>query len=124
VLLDAGAMVDATDKYGRIPLYYAIRDKRVAVARLLVDRGGKVSNVKLDEDVPAIPDRVTVFIESRSRCRFASIAIIGIHKYHRTTMTGNIDINVIKLISKHIWSMRMDDGWVSPQLKQKRKSNC
>jgi subtilase family serine protease len=73
-----------------------------------------VSNVKLDEGLPAIPDWVTTFVEARSKCRTAAITIIGIHKYHRTTVTGNNDINVIKLISEHIWSTRLDDGSVSP----------
>jgi ankyrin repeat protein len=107
-LLDAGANVDATGNDGRTPLNCALRFKRVEVTRLLIDRGGNVSK--------AIPDWVTTLIESRSKCRFVSIAIIGIHKYHRTTMTGYNDINVIKLISKHIWSMRLGDGWATPPI--------
>jgi ankyrin repeat protein len=111
VLLDAGAHVDVAEENGRTPLCGAIRMEHVDVARLLMDRGARVSNVKLDGLVPAIPDWVTTFIESRSNCRSAAIAIIGIHKYRRTTMTGNNDINVLRLISKHIWSMRMDNVW-------------
>jgi ankyrin repeat protein len=107
VLLDAGAIVDTTSKIGRTPLYSAIRNKHVDVARVLLDRGAKVSNITLG----AIPDWVTKFVESRSNCRCAAFAIIGIHKYHRTSVTGNNDINVLRLIAKHIWSMRMDDVW-------------
>jgi ankyrin repeat protein len=81
-LLDAGTLVDATGIVGWTPLYCALRYERIDVARLLIDRGGKVSDVKLDEHVPAIPDWVTVFVESRSKCRIAAITIIGIHKYH------------------------------------------
>jgi ankyrin repeat protein len=114
VLLDAGAMVDATDNDGWTPLHRAICNKGVDVMRLLIDRGSKVSNVKLDTRIPAIPDWVTIFVESRSKCGSVSIALIGIHKYRRTNVTGNNDINVIKLVSKHIWSMRMDDVWVTP----------
>jgi hypothetical protein len=111
--LDAGAMVDGVSG-GDTPLYRALCYKHDDVARLLVDRGAKVCKVELDERVPAIPDWVTTFVESRSNCRCAAIAIIGIHKYRRTTVTCNNDINVIKLISKHIWSARMDDVWGTP----------
>jgi ankyrin repeat protein len=113
VLLDAGALIDAADNYGDAPLYLAFCNKHGDVLRYLIDRGAKVSNVNLDNSLPSIPDWVT-FIESRSNCRTVSIAIIGIHKYRRTNVTGNNDINVLQLISKHIWSTRMDDVWVIP----------
>jgi hypothetical protein len=121
VLLDGCAMVDVTTSAAFTPLYYAIRDKGIDVARLLVDRGANVSNVKLDVRVPAIPDWVTTFIESRSKCRYTSITIIGIHKYRRTAVTGNNDINVLRLISKHIWSTRMDDVWVTRPIEVETK---
>jgi ankyrin repeat protein len=111
VMLGVGVVVDATDAYGWTPLLCAIDSERVHVTRILIDRGAKVSNVKL----PSIPDWVTTFIESRSNCRFVSIVIIAIHKYRRTTVTGNNDINVLRLISKHIWSTRMDDGTTNKQ---------
>jgi hypothetical protein len=111
ILLDAGAIVDATNNFGWTPLCRAIVDKHDDLVRILIDRGAKVSNI-LDKQFCAIPDWVTTFIQSRSKCRFAAILIIDIHKYHRTNMTGNNDINVIKLISKHIWSMRMN--WTTP----------
>jgi ankyrin repeat protein len=111
MLLDAGAVVDATDNSGFTPLFRAIDYKRFDVAQMLLDLGAKVSNVKLDEYMPAIPGWIVTLVESRSNCRSASIIIVGIHKYHKTNITGNNDINVLKLISKHIWSMRMDDEW-------------
>jgi ankyrin repeat protein len=121
VLLDAGAVVDTKTNDGRTPLYCAFHKKYVDVAQLLLDRGAKMSNVKLDFDLSALPDWVTMFIKSRSKCQFASIAIIGIHKYRRTTMTRNNDINVLRLISKHIWSTRMDDVWLTPVETKKLK---
>jgi ankyrin repeat protein len=117
VLLNAGALVDTTDNIGSTPLYLAIRDKRVDIAQLLIDRGANVSIVKH----LAIPDRVTAFIESRSNYQFVSVIIIGIHKYRRTTITGNNDINVLRLISKHIWSTRMDNVWVTPPVETKNR---
>jgi hypothetical protein len=113
VLLDAGAIVDFADNNGWTPLYRAIYNKYVDCGRLLVDRGAKLLKVKLDSDVPAIPDWITAFIESQSKCRCAATIIIGIRKYQRTTVTGNNDINVIRLISRHILSTRMDVAWVN-----------
>jgi ankyrin repeat protein len=95
VLLEAGATVDAKNSIGFTPLYRAICYKRVDVARLLIDWGARVYNVKLDEDMPAIPIWVTTILESRFDCRIAGIIIIGIHKYRRTSLTGNNDINVL-----------------------------
>jgi ankyrin repeat protein len=120
ILLDAGAFVDCTSIFGRTPLYFAVRYNFVNVARLLLDRGAKVSNVKLGNRIPAIPDWVNAITASRSLCRLASICIVGIHKYHRTAVTGNNDINVLKLISKHIWSTRMDDVWMESPVEPKK----
>jgi hypothetical protein len=110
VLLNAGALVDATDRFGWTPLNCTIQYERVAVSPYLIDRGAKVSNVKLGNYQLAIPD----WVAARSNCRCAANTIIGIHKYRRTNVTGNNDNNVIRLISKHIWSTRMVDVWVTP----------
>jgi ankyrin repeat protein len=119
VLLDAGAFVDATDAFWGTPLHGAILNNHMDIARLMIDWGAKVSNVKLDKELPAIPNWITPFIESRSKCRVVCIIIIGIHKYHRTNITGNNDINVLRIIGKHIWSTRMDDMWVTPPIDTK-----
>jgi ankyrin repeat protein len=117
VLLDAGAMVDGAmvdtiDEDVWTPLYYAIRYDHPEITKLLIDCGAKVDNVKLDDDVPTIPKWITTFIASRSKCRVVSIVVIGIHKYHRTNITGNNDINVLKMIGKYVWSTRMSDVWI------------
>jgi ankyrin repeat protein len=122
VLLDAGASVDVRSNAGHTPLYHAISITRFDLAHALIDRGAKVSNVQLDGVVPIIPVWVTTFVAWRSTCRSVAITIVGIHKYHRTTITGNNDNNVMRLIGKHIWSMRMDDVWMAiPAVK---RSTC
>jgi ankyrin repeat protein len=103
VLLTTDAIVDATNDDGRTPLYYAIRHSHADVTRMLLEREAKVSNVKLDKEVPAIPNWVNTFIQSRSNCRCAAITIIAIHKFRRTTMTANNDTNVLRLIAMHIF---------------------
>jgi ankyrin repeat protein len=113
MLLDAGAMVDATDNEEHTPLYLAIHNDNVNMARLLIDGGGKVSNVILNQyDLQGIPDWAATFIASRTRCRDVAIVVIGIHKYHCTLVTVNNDINVLRLVSKYIWSTRMDNAWL------------
>jgi ankyrin repeat protein len=111
VLLDASAIiVDAKTNTGKTPLYNTIKRKHVR-AKLLIDRGAKVANVQLDKTVPTIPDWVNAIIASRSKCRSVAALIIGIHKYRHTKVTGNNDMNVLKMIAKLIWSSRMDDMW-------------
>jgi hypothetical protein len=119
MLLDAGAMVDVTSGNGWTPLNRAIHYKHVDVALLLMDWGAKVSNVTLalENYLPAAtPNWFTNFFESRSKCRYVAIIMIGMRKYRRTTMTGNNDINVIRFVAKHIWSTRMDNVWVTPAI--------
>jgi ankyrin repeat protein len=107
VLLDAGAMVDATDQDGITPLHRAIQRDSDDVAKLLIDRGAIPSNITLKPRSNyaheiQVPFRISYCIESRLNCRHAAIIVIGINKYHRTDVTGNNDVNVLKLIGKHI----------------------
>jgi ankyrin repeat protein len=121
LLLDAGAFVDFTDVCELTPLHHAFRNNYIDTARLLIDRGGKVENVKLlNYCLPAIPRWVKKYVTSRSKCRYIATIIIGIHKYHRTNITGNNDINVLRLISKHVWSTRMGDVWIAPPIEAKK----
>jgi ankyrin repeat protein len=116
LLLDAHAGVDATtdDDTRTTPLYYAVGLNHFDIARQLLERGANLSNVKLDKNLPVLPDWFIALVQSRSNCRNVAIIMIAIHKYHRTAITGKIDINVLKLISKHIWSTRMmDDVWMN-----------
>jgi ankyrin repeat protein len=112
VLLDAGARVNAMDMEEHTPLFWSIEGNHRDISKVLIDRG---ATVKIGKYYPAIPSPgwLAMFIASRLQCRHVAIVLIGIHKYYRTKLTSNNDINVIKLISKHIWSTRMNDDWVS-----------
>jgi hypothetical protein len=112
VLLCAGASVDATVDRGYNPLYYAIRYHQLEVARVLIDAGASVSKVKLNIYLAVIPDWVHELVSARTLCRRASMTLIGVHKFHRTQITGANDVNVIRHISKHIWSLRLDNAWI------------
>jgi hypothetical protein len=110
ILLDAGATVEERS------LHCAICYNYKDIARLLIGRGAQVTKELLDDEgLPAaVPDWFTTIVSSRLACRSAATIIVGIHKYRRTNVTGNNDINVLRLTSKHIWSTRMDDGWGTP----------
>jgi ankyrin repeat protein len=110
MLLDAGASINATHDFICTPLYNAMHNGHVEVWRLLVDRGARVLHD--GNDTQSFPDVIETLIKSRSNCRTAAVIIIGIHKHHCTNINGNNDINVLKVISKHIWSTRMDDVWI------------
>jgi ankyrin repeat protein len=122
ILLNSGALIDVPDNDGFTSLYWSIRQSRhndfknrfLIASRVLIDNGAKVSNVKLNVHIPAIPDWVNEFVSARLMCRHASIILIGIHKCHRTYITGSNDINVIRQVSKHIWASRMDNAWSIP----------
>ncbi|KAA8892764.1 hypothetical protein FN846DRAFT_754518, partial [Sphaerosporella brunnea] len=43
LLIDGGADVSGTDKYGRTPLYVAAKNGRKVVVQLLIDRGADIS---------------------------------------------------------------------------------
>jgi ankyrin repeat protein len=105
-LLDANAIVDAQTDFGATPLVIAIKNNSLSISKLLIDRGANASLTHIP-----FPECqwVDTFIESRSTCRSVAIIVIGMRKYHRTNITGNNDVNVLKLVSKHVWSSRMDD---------------
>jgi ankyrin repeat protein len=112
-LIEAGAMVDATNNNGETALHWAILETHHNCALLLIERGARVSNVKLDKFLPCVPSWVQELIESRCLCRSAAIALIGIHKYHCTTVTGPNDNNVIREVAKYIWATRLEHAWAA-----------
>jgi len=128
ILLDAGAIVDSADEKGLTSLHEAIRYSGYDAAYLLIDRGAKLSNVRLDSqrrishlvDNPPreIPEWINIFINARNKCRKTSLLMIGIHKNKLTTVTSKQDVNVLRLISKHIWSTRITDEWSAAPLKR------
>jgi hypothetical protein len=112
VLLDANKVdVDAPDDFGWTPLRSAIHYDRRDIARLLIDRGANVSTVFLSAYLPTIPGWISKLLASRAACRCVANIVVAIHRRQLTKVTGSNDINVMKLIGKHIWSTRMDDVW-------------
>jgi hypothetical protein len=81
-------------------------------AHLLIDFGARVENVKFTDSLCVIPYWVHEFVSARLLCRHTLLALISIHKFHRTHVTGANDVNVIGLIAKIMWYSRFDNVWV------------
>jgi hypothetical protein len=112
LLLDAGAIIDAEDRFGWTPLRECLQSNHHVHKKIARILGSKIVKVKLNKNFPAIPDWAYKFAAFKY-CRSVAVTIVGICKHHRTNVTCHMDINVIKLIGKHVWSMRMDDAWSS-----------
>jgi hypothetical protein len=115
LFVDAGALSSVnSDKPGLHEqlLYLAIQSNNRKIAHLLIDMGERVSCLRLWRCPPGapLPVWVTDFVEGRSLCRRVAIAFIDVHKYILNRLS-RMDINVMIMISKHIWSSRMSAGW-------------
>lgn len=113
-LLDLGAVLD-TETVGLYfaneltPLNYAIRFKHFDVAKVLLDRGASIAKLKFDRRFPEIPSWVDEFIASRSACRNIAILLIGMRKLNCSKILKSMDKYLIRFLSMHIWSTRLDD---------------
>lgn len=102
LLLDHGARINATDILGDTPLSANIIRKHTEqndLYKLLIDRG---ATLPLDS-----PSWLTSLTVSRSKYRSTAITLMGIHKYRTNSVTRGQDYNVLRLVGKHIWSMRL-----------------
>jgi ankyrin repeat protein len=106
LLIDAGARVDRCDGSGETPLHDAISHNNVMVTKILIDRGASIHNVHLvGNHLKIIPQWIPKFISARHGIRRKALIIIGICKFNRITNLNGKD--VIRHISKHIWSTRL-----------------
>jgi ankyrin repeat protein len=110
-LLLAGATVDLQDNDRETPLYWAIYYNNQECARLLIDFGALIENVQIDECLTTIPMWIHEFVAARQSCRRAALTLIGIHKFHRTSITEGNDINVIRIIGLIVWNSCFNDVW-------------
>jgi hypothetical protein len=117
LLVDAGALVNAVDDDGDTPLTLAIAAGSCDAAHTLIDRGASFKPARSALMQPTLtatysrslglPFWVLEFIYGRRMCCSVAVLIMGIHKYKRTHVTGQNDGNVMRMISKHIWSTRL-----------------
>jgi ankyrin repeat protein len=106
-LLDAGANINALNHDDRTPFMFLIPRrtdyKNDNMLRLLIDRGADIIIGDWTR-VPIIPIHIQEFIKSRNLTRVTAIAFITLYK---KAYVGGNGKDVLRLIGKHIWSMRM-----------------
>jgi ankyrin repeat protein len=110
-LLDAKAMIEAkfkTYKYDNnnsaydTPLTLAIRHHSVQCAIVLYDRGADLKEWK-----STVPSWLEQLIQARAKRIRLVVLFIGVHRFRRSCIAVNNDINVIRLIGKHMVSYRL-----------------
>jgi hypothetical protein len=105
ILLNAGADIEKTNKeLSQNPLNNAIRYRHEDMALILIDRGANTSSIDFTD--PKI-HYISKFITTRLETRHTALVIFTMHKQKRgPSCFTKQDKHVIKMISKHIWSMR------------------
>jgi ankyrin repeat protein len=106
-LLDAGANINAVNIDDQTPFMLSIprniNYKNDHTMRILIDRGADPA-LGNHKNTPKIPIHIQEFIKSRKLVRVTAIAFITLYK--KAWIGGN-GKDVLRLIGRHIWSMRI-----------------
>lgn len=122
MLLEAGADVEHMDNDGVTSLWWALAEKSTKCVKILIDYGARLDKVRKHCPIPplkGIPKWVTRYVDARECARKAAVLMVGIHK--RCSVTQGQDVNVLRIIGKHIWSTRMDEHWENRRIRKKTK---
>jgi hypothetical protein len=109
-------------------LLLALQSEDEACARLLIDKGADISNVRLNvgqgallyggfdvtqpfTGLDVIPSWVHLFIAQRDQCRHAAIVFLGSLQSGRVTVFKGNGKDVAIVLSQIVWQSRMDQGW-------------
>jgi ankyrin repeat protein len=103
LLLDAGHEIN-DDHTIHNPLHKAIYNQYYDIAFLLIDYGADFEQTPNGGSVP--PPQIGKFITQRLQLRIGIFVILGAQKFKRTTVFKTNGRDVIRLIGKHLWSMR------------------
>ncbi len=106
LLLRAGAPIDGPAGFSRTvasPLSFALYNDRTDAARAMIDFGAR-----LDRSNGPIPKWVAAFVAAREWCRYAALLLLGVRKLRRSTVLGDNNRDVIKMIAYAVWQTRMD----------------
>jgi ankyrin repeat protein len=109
ILLNAGADVKYANIEGCTPLGYAFENNRFDCAKLLIDRGAYKHLSERDKgNITYASNRATVYNKWRSKLRRSIMTLIALRKQKKGPLWFiKQDNHVIKMIGKHIWSLRM-----------------
>lgn len=125
VLLEAGAHADATGQSPSTQLFLLVRyrnkDRIGECCRLLIEYGA-VDPPRCDyEEIK----RIWEWRSERQRCRDASLALASLKCVAcPLDWVKGQDVNILRLIAKHVWSTRLTDHWEKREReKEKRNKN-
>ena len=125
MFLDAGADPSVYVSGENDILTYAIIREHRAITYMLIDYGASLSRLKFVESATNtkilteaqksiygyyMPEWLEKFLVRRDACRKRIKTLIGLHKHRLTSVTKGQDANIIKLIAKHVWSMRTEEN--------------
>ncbi len=106
-LVRAGASIDGPiDTTNPTPLSWALRNKRVDIARALIDCGARLDRVQCP-----IPAWVPPFVAAREWCRYAALLLLGIWRLRRSAVLSRCNRDVLQLMAHAVWQTRMDPAW-------------
>src|SRR3990167_354936 len=116
MLIQAGAELDARDKYGNTPLASAIDSNKHDAAELLLDKGAKMSNVC--EDVE-ITDWMNVIVAKRQNVKRGVLMFMAVLRKRFTVcgvgtehIRGRLPLDIVRLLGRCVWGTRFDKRWM------------
>src|SRR3990167_8604705 len=127
MLIQAGAELDARNKFGTTLLALAIRNNWHDIAELLFDEGARITNVK--EGVQ-IPEWMKAILTKRQNVRRSLTTFSGVLRKRFTLSAGlteytrgRLPRDVVGVISKWAWTTRFDRRWEEavPEMVKKLK---
>jgi ankyrin repeat protein len=101
ILLKAGANIFAINDSGFTPLVRSLISRNYPCSKLLIDRGARV---EFFFNYDAFSHILEQFITTRNSIRQTAITMISTHRKSQLIHNGK---DALRLIAKHIWSMRM-----------------
>ena len=115
-MIQAGAELDARDKYGYTPLASAIDSNKHDAAELLLDKGAKVSNV---HDGVEIPDWMNVIVAKRQNVKRGVLMFMAVLRKRFTVsgvgtehIRGRLPLDIVRLLGRCVWGTRFDKRWM------------
>jgi ankyrin repeat protein len=103
ILVEAGADVNWVNIHGVsvLALFFTPSRQKIRIATFLIDHGADTSVLKDD----LIPHTIKQLVTTRNKTRLATIAMMSTHR--KTHMIQQNGKDALRLIAKHIWSLRM-----------------
>jgi ankyrin repeat protein len=108
ILIEAGADVNYQTKDGVTALRWVIDHDSYEMVKLLINHGASMPD--RSNHHTKVPERITKYIANRTALNQSIILILTLHKQKLNQSPVwfiKQDKNVIKMIGKHLWSLRM-----------------